>query len=99
MKHGKEEISCTLSFNAIIISLNSVVFHVPREEQISVVIFSVLKKLGYASGESLNFSTLIIVSDNLTRECGFDIISLILSTISYLGFVKNLVAFPNVNPL
>src|SRR5438067_8579833 len=99
MKHGKEKISCTLSFNAIIISLNAVVFHIPEGEQISVVIFSVLKKSEYAFGESLNFSTLIIVSNNLTRECGFDIASLILSTIPHLGFVENLVAFPNVNPL
>ena len=75
------------------------VFHISGEEQISVVIFSVLKKSGYAFGESLDFSTLIIVSDNLTRECGFDIVSLILSTIPHLGFVENLVAFPNVNPL
>ena len=65
----------------------------------NIVIFSVLKKLEYASEESLNFSTLIIVSDNLTRECGFDIASLILSTIPHLGFAKNLVASPNVNPL
>jgi len=76
-----------------------VVFHVPGGERISVVVFSVLKKSGYASGESLNFSTLIIVSDNLTRECGFDIASLILSTIPHLGFAENLVASPNVNPL
>jgi len=62
------------------------VFHVSRGEQISVVIFSVLKKSEYASEEFLNFSTLIIVSDNLIKEYGFDIASLILSTIPHLGW-------------
>src|SRR6266542_4243099 len=99
MKHGKEEISCTLSFNAIIISLNTVVFHVPRGEQISVVIFSIPKKLGYTSGVSFNFSTLIIISDNPIRGRGFDIASPILSTILLLGFAEISVTFPNANPL
>ncbi|CAG8443163.1 8769_t:CDS:2 [Scutellospora calospora] len=99
IKHDKEEISYTLSFNAIIISLNIVVFHVLRGKQIRVVIFSVLKKLEYTSEASFNFSILIAISDNSTRGCGFDIISAILSTIPYLGFAEILVTFPNANPL
>ncbi len=75
------------------------VFHVLRGEQISVVIFSVFKKSGYALGTSLNFSTLIAISDNSIRGRGLDIASPILSTIPRLGFAENLVASSNANPL
>ncbi len=73
------------------ISLNIVVFHIAENERINVVILLVLKKLGYDSGVSFSFLTLITSSDNSTRGCSFIMILTILLAISRLAIVGILI--------
>jgi len=70
-----------------------------------VVVFSELKKSEYDSEASFSFLTLITFSDNSTRERGFAMALVTLSTIFYIGLSFSLIilrrvdTFPNVNPL